>query len=197
MRQLTKPAKMALIILALGMAAAILAETHNFKARRELGMRSRVELKPPTSSEGDVLLDWQKIDMDGKAIFYIPADLRPVIKDTGYLYRAFRNDKMEVLMYYRGNEGATCIASRNERLVTRAKITRTIVDGRAATLENIEKISFGLTDDKPLLKGFVMCVPDVGDGQHEFIIVGKYQSEQDHQILQRIIGSIKFSEATQ
>ena len=192
MRQLKTNLFVAVGILLLGTAAATLWTTHHFNLAVRQPARISDEPNLGSQTERNVPADWQGINIEGNAAFFIPPGLRPVIHDTGSLYKAFRNDSMEVFMYYPSKKDGTCILTKNESLVTKAKVTKTTVGGRDATMEHTEKTSFGLEDDRPILKGFIICVPDPGDGEHEFVIVGKYKSDQDYQILRRIIDSIRF-----
>jgi hypothetical protein len=138
--------------------------------------------------------EWKKINMEGKATFHIPPSLKPEVLDAYPIYRAFHSEGLEVSMfYYRIGTGGPCIAHAEEKL-SKHKVSKTRVGGREATLLNIEKAVFGpqhLKEPEPL-RGLTICVPSVGDGEHEFNILVRYKSEQDFQDTQRIIDSIKF-----
>jgi hypothetical protein len=79
-----------------------------------------------------------------------------------------------------------------KHLVSRGgRIERTVVDGRESILERKETIPFDIEHEEPILKGILICVPDLPNGN--FFAVGRYKSEDDYRVLQKIVDSIKFT----
>ena len=148
----------------------------------------------PLEKERDITPDWRRIEIQGDVVLYLPPDLRSEAYDQGSGYRAFRNSNTElVIAYDLINHVATCACLSDERITPRTRLGDAQLAGRQAKIERIDKIPFNLEDDVKLaVRGFAICVPDVGDGAHEFAVVGKYKSEQDYQTLARILDSIKF-----
>ncbi len=144
--------------------------------------------------DADMPRDWRRIEIQDGVVVYVPPDLRSEVNDHAPGYRGFRNETMQVLMDYgRFNEVTTCIVQNGRRIDHQVILSDTRIDGREARIEKIDRMPFNLDDDAKLAgKGFEICVPDVGDGAHEFAVVGKYKSDQDYQTLYRIIDSIKF-----
>lgn len=154
--------------------------------------------RPTTGADGrpnpSIEPEWKKINMDGRATFYVPADLAPGRLDAGEPYRAFYRGGMEIIMLSpRIGVGGTCVAH-NEENLSKHKVSRIRVARREATLETHQIATFGYFDLRrpDALKGITICVPNVGDGEHEFSILARYKSEQDYQDIQRILDSIRF-----
>jgi hypothetical protein len=138
--------------------------------------------------------EWRKINMDGKATFYVPADMETGVLYAGQPYKAFLREGMEIAMFYSDiGAGGTCI-SHHEDALNKDKVRRTEVAGRDATLLTLEYAVFLYhnLDHPDALKGITVCVPDMGDGEHEFEILARYKNEQDYQDIQRILDSIQF-----
>jgi hypothetical protein len=188
MRQLSFRALVSILTFTLGIMGVALWSI------RQFGDSAR----PASSADGrqkpSVQPEWNKIDMDGKATFYVPADLRTVVLYASSPYRAFRREGMDIAMFYPNiRVGGTCI-DHNEENLSKYKVSRTKVAGRDATILTLEVAVFGDQDihDSEPLKGMTICVPDMGDGEHEFSILARYKNEQDYQDIQRIIDSIQF-----
>ena len=132
--------------------------------------------------------------MDGKATFYVPANMRAGVLYAAWPYRVFLREGMDIAMFYSNiRVGGTCI-DHNEENLSKSKVSRTKVAGRDATILKLEVAAFDFGDlhNSELLKGVTICVPDVGDGEHEFSISARYKNEQDYQDIQQIIDSIHF-----
>src|SRR5947208_1787024 len=140
----------------------------------------------------DVLNDWRRIEIQDQVDFYIPSDFRSDAVDRTGGFRRFRTDSMEILMDYGlAQHVTTCVVQSNEMTRSKMKFETVRIDGREGRVERLDRIPFNLEDDAELaVKGFLICVPDVGDGTHEFAVIGKYKSEQDYQTLCRILDSI-------
>ena len=188
MRRLSFRAIVLILTFTLGMMAVALWSV------RQIGH----SVRPAASADGrpkpSVQPEWTKINMDGKVTFYVPADLKQGVLDAGEPYRAFYREGMEIAMFYPNiGAGGTCISHDKEEL-DKYKVRRTKVAGRDATFLTHEVAVFLYQDlsHPDALKGITMCVPDMGDGEHEFSILARYKNEQDYQDIQRIIDSIQF-----
>lgn len=138
---------------------------------------------------------WRDVDMGGKVTFSIPADLETLDMETSPRpYASFRREGMGITMYPELiHVGGVCVDHREEKL-SKSKVKGTKVGGRDATVLYHEVTVFGPQDlnDSELLKGITICVPDVGDGEHEFSIIAGYKDERDYQDVQQVIDSIEF-----
>jgi hypothetical protein len=124
---------------------------------------------------------------------FIPHGLRQIDRGPNPLYRDFRNNNMQFFtMYTNQDGGATCVVQNRDRAEKKATLSEVTLDGRAATIEYFDGVTFELYQPEPILKGLTICVPDVGDGEHEFAIVAKFKGDQDYQIVRQIIDSIRF-----
>lgn len=170
---------------ALGVALAGVWAFREFDCRNGIRLCKRVTA---TKVEVDVQSGWQKVDMEGKATFYIPSDLRPIVRDAPRPYRDFGNDRMEFFIYRRSSGSPTC--EEDAKVADKARVTRTSIGGKPAIVEDIGDTTFHIEQNEPVLKGVMICVSNVGDD--EFLIVGKYKSDGEYQILQTIIESITF-----
>jgi hypothetical protein len=74
-----------------------------------------------------------------------------------------------------------------------AKRQELTVGNRDATLEKSERAHFDL-DSEGDAKGFIICVPETGDGAQGFSFIGKYKDDKGYEALQRIVKSIRFAE---
>ena len=189
MRRLTVRLIVALCTFALGLTAAALWAVHNFNRAKNL---PPAVSKEPQDSLGNKEVTWQKVDMNGEVVFYIPSNLRFVYKDTGYLYRAFRSNTMEFFIYQRVEREPACAI--HEKALREAKPIETKVGGRMAIMENIERTSFEFDQNEPVLKGLILCVNGINNNKGGFVIVGKYKTDEDYQNLWQIIDSIKFTQ---
>ncbi|HXD32799.1 MAG TPA: hypothetical protein VN643_16875 [Pyrinomonadaceae bacterium] len=136
--------------------------------------------------------DWQRIDMDGKVTFLVPPELSPAFKRWKPLSRLFVKEGNLWFSIYQRKGPEECEyyklgASQGSRFED------FFIDGQKALLERREEIPWDIDQDKPVLKGLVICVPDFSNGERGFVLVGKYKSDQDYEILKRIVESVKFS----
>jgi hypothetical protein len=137
---------------------------------------------------------WREINMSGIVTYGVPPGLETGSRGTSATYRKFGREGVEVYFDYTyTGASATCIDHKEERL-NRDKVSKTEVGGKDATLLRLERAAFGPTDtnETELLKGLTICVPNVDGGEHEFAIAARYKTEQDYQVLQKILGTIKF-----
>lgn len=137
---------------------------------------------------------WKEVDMGGKVTFRVPANLETVSMDNTAPYMSFRRKGMDIAMFPSAiHVGSTCVIHGEENL-SKSKVKRTRIGGRDATVLNLEVAVFGPQHlyDTELLKGMTVCVPDTGDGEHEFSILARYKDERDYQDVLRIIDSIEF-----
>lgn len=187
MRRLSFRALISILTFTLGVTTAALWSI------RQIGRSARPATGADARPEPSVRPEWKKINMDGRVTFYVPADLAPGRLDVGEPYRAFRREGMEIMMLSPHiGVGATCVMH-NEENLSKHKVSKTKVAGRDATLLIHEIAVFGYFDPRrpDALKGITVCVPDAGDGEHEFSILARYKSEQDYQDIQRIVDSIR------
>jgi hypothetical protein len=114
--------------------------------------------------------------------------------DTTSPYRAFRREGIDISVSLENiHTGGTCVIHGEENL-SKSKVKRARVGGRDATVLNLEVAAFvprPLSGDE-VLKGMTVCVPDVGDGEHELNILAGYKDERGYQDVLRIIDSIEF-----
>jgi hypothetical protein len=188
MRQLSFRALISILTFTVGIMGVALWSIWQFGASAPRSTSADGRQKPSAQPE------WKKINMDGKATFYVPADMRTVEMYAASPYRAFRREGMDIAMFYPNiRVGGTCI-DHNEENLSKYKVRRTKVAGRDATILTLEVAVFGTQDlhDSEPLKGMTICVPDMGDRKHEFSILARYKNEQDYQDIQRIIDSIQF-----
>jgi hypothetical protein len=161
---------------------------------RRLVSASKAMSTNKREQESNAPRDWLKVEIQDRVVFYVPSSLQadPAEKVDGY--RRFRSSGMEIQMDYGLTQHVTVCAVQNNQMQSSAiKVEPIRVDGKEGRIESIEKIPFNLEDDEKLaVKGFLICVPNVGDDAHEFGIVGKYKSPEDYQTLYRIVDSIKF-----
>lgn len=143
----------------------------------------------PSQSQ-DTQAGWQRIDLDGKAIFSVPGSLSPALKRP--VFRAFTNyETLWFSMYQSETEEAYCDFYAKSVVSSDSQIESIVVDGRKSVLERRKTIPFDIEHEEPILKGIVICVPD--SPNRSFFVVGKYKSEDDYHVLQKIIDSIKFT----
>lgn len=142
----------------------------------------------------DVPGDWLRLEIQEQVTFHIPAYLKSGSADRADGYRRFRSGGIEIQMDYGlTNHVTVCVLQSDQMRASAIKVETTKIDGREAKIERVDKIPFNLDDDEKLaVKGFLICVPNVGDNTHEFSVVGKYQSTEDYQTLLRIVDSIRF-----
>jgi hypothetical protein len=147
----------------------------------------------PTSSEKDTGLRWQRIDMAGQASFSIPLELTPAFKHPEPTFKALTN---KVTLWFSMRQLTKSEPSCDfyaKRLASKeSRFESTVVDGKEAILERRETIPFDIEQEQPILKGIIFCVPP-SEGSAGFTIVGKYKTDDDYQVLQKIIDSIKFT----
>lgn len=188
MRRLSFRALVSILTFTLGITAAALWSI------RQIGRSARPAASADARPDPSVQPEWKKINMDGKATFYVPADLTPGRLNAGEPYRAFHREGMEIMMFYPNiGAGGMCL-DHNEENLSKHKVSRTKVAGRDATLLTLDVAVLSYDDlSRPeALKGITICVPNIGDGEHEFSILARYKSEQDYQDIQRILNSIQF-----
>jgi hypothetical protein len=195
MHRLTIRLLIAICTFALGITIVALWAHHYFDFIKDLNGPTSKGSPPPSQTEANIPPGWEKVDMDGKATFFIPPGLRRVNRDPNHLYRDFRSDSMQFFtMYTNQDGGATCVVQNRERAEKKPGLSEITIDGRNATIQYFDKTTFEIYQPEPVLKGLTICVTDVGDGEHEFGIVAKFKGDQDYQIVRRIIDSIKFSQ---
>jgi hypothetical protein len=195
MKHLSFRLLIAVITFTLGIAASTLWAMNYFSLINKPVMLASSEPQPLTQMAGDIPTGWRKVDMEGNASFDIPPGLKEERMDLSSLYRSFRNESMKIVaLYNRRGAGATCTVQNDEKAVPRSELSPTTVGGRAATIDYLEKTTFDIDDATATFKGMIICVPDVGDGKHEFAVIAKYKEEQDYQNVRRVIDSIKFSQ---
>lgn len=137
---------------------------------------------------------WGGIKMGKAVTFFLPPGLEAGDADAIGTYSMFRREGLEVnLNYTYIGASATCINHKEEGL-SRDKVSKTKIAGRDATLLHLERATFGpIEPARPeILKGLTICVPDVGDSKHEFAVAARYKTEQDYQVVQQIVGTIRF-----
>jgi hypothetical protein len=181
MRPLTFRAIVSILTFTLGVTAAAVWSARYFY----------YSARPPA---GAAQPEWKEVDIDGKVTFRVPANLTTALIDTTSPYRAFRREGMDISVSRENiHTGGTCVIHGEENL-SKSKVKRMRVAGRDATVLNLEVAAFGPQHlyDSELLKGMTVCVPDVGDGEHEFSILARYKDERDYQDVLRIIDSIEF-----
>lgn len=191
MRRLTLRALVALLTFVVGVAAATLWSMHYFGLSDQ--PHAPADAKPGDGG-GAAPAQWQKIDLDGKASFLIPLSLKPTVLYTSRPYSAFRRDGMDFTMLYRrAGTSAACIHHKEEKF-SKSKVSAITVADKPATIRNEESAVFGPEDLNAIgpLKGVTICVPHVGDSEHEVAIVARYRDEQDYQDLRQVIDSIEF-----
>lgn len=137
---------------------------------------------------------WRNIQMGEAVSFSLPPGLESADTGASGTYSMFRREGIEVYLNYTYiGASPTCINHKEEGL-SRAKVLQTKVAGRDATLLHLERAAFGPVElaGPEILKGLTICVPDVGDGEHEFAIATRYKSVEDHQLIQQLVNTIKF-----
>jgi hypothetical protein len=191
MRQLTVRVLVASLTFTLGMVTATWLSLTYFSQSNQVVLPTDANLDS-TVRAGEVSSPaWEKIRLGGKATFYVPQGVRPRILSTTIPYKAFRREGMEVMMFLdRIGQSAPCIAHSDAKL-RRYDLSRMTVGDRDATAGSIENAAFDMDDTEPL-KGVIICVPSIGDGEHEFVILARYKAEQDRQDIIRTINSITF-----
>ena len=137
------------------------------------------------------LAEWKRVSLNGKATFAVPPHLTPMMLDTSVPHRAFHREGMEVTMFLNGIGGSGPCITHADKKLRRYEISGIKVGDRDATVGFLESAVFDLGDTQPL-KGMIMCVPSIGDGEHEFVVKARYQGEQDRQDILRIVNSVKF-----
>jgi hypothetical protein len=155
---------------------------------------ARVDGTAASRLEGALPQGWLGVDMGGKAAFFVPPDVRPYPTDALTPYRAFYREGLEVSMAYTyAPYSAVCRHHADEKF-DKARVMRTKVAGRDATMLHAERAAYGTADDdySEPLRGLTVCVPDTGDGRREFTIVVRYKTGQDYQDARRIIDSVRF-----
>ena len=99
---------------------------------------------------------------------------------------------MEILINYDSAEKVVACEIQKAH-ASRIKVEPISIDRKEAQVEWLEKTAFNLDDDASMaVKGFAICVPNVGDNVHSFSVVGKYRSAEDYRTLSRVLGSIRF-----
>jgi hypothetical protein len=192
MRQLTLRFFIASCTFIIGISAFTLCTVKYFN-KREKGYQSG-ELKPASPIEGNIPNNWQKVDMENKAFFYIPPSLESKIKNTNYLYRSFQNEDIDILAVYRRRDtNATCDMQNSKEIFPQSKWSKVTIDGKDATIGWVGKMPLDLESNTQFLDTVIVCVPNVGDGGYEFQMVAMYKNEQDYRDVQRVINSIRFS----
>lgn len=189
MRQLTLRIIVAVVAFTLGTATATWCSLKYFSQR---GRAISATNASSGSAGGEASRpEWEKVDIYGKATFYVAPHLTPRRLSNSIPHRAFRREGMEVTMFLdRIGASAPCIAHADKNL-RRYEVSRIKVGDREATMGNLESAVFDLGDTQPL-KGLTVCVPSIGDGQHEFVVLARYKGEQDRQDVMRIVNSIRF-----
>jgi hypothetical protein len=194
MRQLTFRLLIASFTFAIGIAAFTLWTLRYF-SRAEKSAKSVISEPRSNTQGGAIPPDWQKVDMEGKATFYIPPALSPAFTDRQLINRHFRNENSEIwIFYHRAGGGVACMQHGDEKL-SKSKTTKMKVAGMDASIENLKSAIFNLfflNTPEARQRGMIICVPDVGDGEHELEIYGRYNGDQDYQTVWRIINSISF-----
>lgn len=136
--------------------------------------------------------DWQRIDMDGKVTFLVPQELSPAFKRWEPLSRRFiKEGNLWFSIYQR--KGPEQCDSYKLGAPKGSRFENVSIDGQKALIERREEIAWDIDHDQPVLKGLVICVPDFANGERGFVLVGKYKSDHDYEILKRIVESVKFS----
>lgn len=184
MGKLTFRLTIAVITFTLGIGVATFWTVSHFRHGEK-----NIKLAEESTPEG-----WQRIDMAGKATFYIPPGLREIKFDTDALSRTYQNDSQEFLFIY-DRSVPVCYAQKDENIVPKSKLIKTKVDGRDATLENVDQIPLDFYKGGPVLKGVLICVPNVDSNGYQFEILAKYKNEQDYENVFRVVNSIKFSQS--
>ena len=152
---------------------------------------NRITTESGKSQHNDPEWNWQRIDMDGKVTFLVPPELSPAVKRWEPLSRTFIKEGNLWFSIYQRRGPEQC-----DSYIGASKTSRfenVSIDGQEALSEWKEEIAWDIDHDQPVLKGVVICVPDLANGERGFVLVGKYKSDQDQEILKLIIGSIKFS----
>lgn len=148
---------------------------------------------PVTSQQKDAVAGWQIIDLDGKASFSVPLELSPAFKHPEPTFKAFTN---KVTLWFSMRQLTKSEPSCDfyaKRLASKeSRFESTVVDGKEAILERRKTIPFDIEQEQPILQGIIFCVPP-SEGSAGFIIVGKYKTDDDYQVLQKIVDSIKFT----
>ena len=134
---------------------------------------------------------WQEIDLDGKASFSIPRGLRKVFREAPKPYRDFRSENLEIFIYQQSLGAPTC-QEYAETLARKDRISNVSIGDRQAILQDIGETTFDIEANEPILKGFIICVPEIGGTG--MIVVGKYKTQQDYDVLRKIIESVEFHE---
>jgi hypothetical protein len=184
MRKLTFRLAIAVITFSLGIAVATFWTISHFRR-----VEKNIKLAEESAPEG-----WQRIDMAGKATFHIPPGLREIKFDTDALSRTYRNDSLELLFIY-DRSVPVCYAQKDENIVPKSRLIKTKVDGKDATLENVDQIPLDSYKDGPVVKGIMICVPEVDSSGYQFEILAKYKNEQDYENVLRVVNSIKFTQS--
>jgi hypothetical protein len=141
----------------------------------------------------DLPTDWSRVEIDDGITFDVPAVLRPAATYQTTGNWRFRSPDMEILINYDSAEKVVACEIQKAH-ASRIKVEPISIDRKEAQVEWLEKTAFNLEDDASMaVKGFAICVPNVGDNVHSFSAVGKYRSAEDYRTLSRVLGSIRFS----
>jgi hypothetical protein len=137
---------------------------------------------------------WPEVYMIGKVAFFVPPDVKSYPTDVLTPYRAFYREGLEVSTAYTYAPYSVVCRQHADDKFDKAKVARTKVAGREATILHGGRAAYGTTDDSysEPLGGLTVCVPDTGDGRREFTIVVRYKTGQDYQDAVRIIDSVRF-----
>jgi len=142
--------------------------------------------------QNDSGAEWQRIDMDGKVTFLVPPDLSPAYNDWEQLSRKFIKEGTLWFYIYQRKGPEQCDSYKLGARKS-SRFEDVFIDGQKALIEWIDEVGWEIDQDKPVLKGLMICIPDFPNGERGFVLVGKYKSDQEYEILKRIIESVKFS----
>ena len=184
MKKLTLRFFIALLTFAIGVTAATLWALGYF--HKEV----QVERELSNAAPAYVPQGWQEVNMDGIVTFYLPTDLKQMIYD-GCPGRTFYNQHMQFSFFYGSCSSGTCGVHAGHE-INGLRLSQIMIDGRSATLANMDKRKFDLVENGPEVQSIDICIPKSVDDGANIAITAEYKDQQDLENINRIINSIKF-----